>query len=321
MKKIIRIFCIIIAIFAILVLSSCVQEQAVSGITLVLDRANINMSVGDVYNVSWSTIPASDRSAEVSWRSSNEAVAICDGGVVRAVGEGRAIITATHSSGAYDVVSITVQNGRRKLFMMEGEIIQLKSDDLNAVLQDAECVSTDPKIAEISQNESGVIVNAGASGRCHIKLEADNASIVYCDLIVFSGENSGVNIEIDEFPIVVNYDVGRYQSAVEITNISVEKRNGREFLDQQTVQVELVYDMKKVYDSDGDDALNPTVFFIEVYSAERDGDEPIKVLEVHSDWIKNGETRQFVYVFNVDFELGDGDRNFTFKIKEIGEKE
>ena len=318
MKKIINLFCVILALFTIFILSSCTEDTN-NGITFIVDRTNMNMSVGDVYTVSWSVIPTPDEPDEVSWKSSNDTIVVCDGGVLRAVGEGRAIVTATHSSGAYDVISITVKNGNRKLYMLEGESYQLKREDINIALKSSACISSDSEIATISDNGDGIFITAHKKGVCDIKLETEKASIIYYDLVVLSRENSGVNIEIDEFPLVVNYDTGKYKSAVKITNISVEKRDSREFLDEHTVQVELVYDIQKIYDSDGDDSLNLVRFEIEVYSSDREGDVPIRTLEVHSGWItvESGEVKQFVYTFNVDFEVGNGERTFTFRIKEI----
>ena len=84
------------------------------------------------------------------------------------------------------------------------------------------------------------------------------------------------------------------------------------------VQVELVFTFRKVYDSDGDDANNLSKFVIEVYSDEHD--EMLKTLEVNTGWltVADGETKEYVYLFNAAFEYGD-ERNFDFIIKEISE--
>ena len=237
MKKIIRLFCVILAIFTIFMLSSCADVENSDGLIFVLDRTNMNMSIGDVYTVSWAVVPTPEEQTAVSWRSSDEAVVTCEGGVVRAVGEGRAIVTATHSTGAYDVITITVKDNNRKLYMLEGETIQLKGEDINIALKGAECVSSDTAVATAMRNESGALITAIAKGTSDIKLVTENASIIYYDLIVLSSENSGVNVDVGEFPLVVNYDSGRYQSAVEITNISVEKRDTREFLNEETATI------------------------------------------------------------------------------------
>ena len=325
MRKILYFISAIVALFAIFTLSSCGgEEQGGNGnVTLVLDRTDMDMSVGDVYTVSWSVIPRYDESSSVSWKSSDPAIVSCDGGVIRAVGEGRTIVTATHSSGAYRVIAITVENDTNKLYMLEGDSLQLSASDMEIALEGAVCISSDGDIATVSKSDGGVTVSANKKGMCDIRLETENASIIYYDLVVLSKENSGVNITTDEFPMVVNYDAGRYQSAVKITDIAIEKRDTRLYLDQKTVQVEISYMIEKIYDSEGNDSLNPTRFIIEVYSPESDSEGPLRELEVHTGWttVENVELKRFVYTFNVDFELGDGERSFTFKIKEIEEKE
>lgn len=323
MKKFLCFISAIIALFTIFALSSCDGNTASSAI-FVVDRTNMQMSVGDVYTVSWTVIPTPEGENSVSWKSSDTNIVTCDGGVVRAVGEGRAIVTATHSTGMYEVISVTVENDNNRLFMLEGETFQLKNVDMNAVLSDAECVSNDTTVASVSKNDGGALITATKSGRCDIKLEKENASVVYYNLIVLSKENSGVNVTTDEFPMTVNYDAGRYQSSVSVTNITVKKTDTREFLDEQTVLVEVSYELEKIYDSEGDEALNPVEFMIVVYSSEAQTDEPIRELEVHSGWltVSSGEKKTFTYMFYADFELGSGtERNYTFTIQEIGEQE
>ena len=323
MKRFIGIFCIIFALFGTLMLSSCEEESIGSGYTFVIDRTNMNMSVGDRATVSWSVIPTPESDSFVTWESSDENIVTCTDGVINAVGEGRAIVTATHSTGLYQVISIAVKNDNNKLYMLEGESLQVKASDINSALQGSECISSDEDIAVISKNDAGVLITASKKGKCDIRLENEGSSIIYYDLVVLSKENSGVNITTDECPLTVNYDTGRYQSAVRITNISVEKRDTREFLDQNTVQVELAYEIEKVFDSDGDESLNPTRFMIAVYSTEAEDENPLRELEVHTGWttVASGEIKRFVYTFNVDFELGDGERSYTFTIKEIEAKE
>ena len=324
MKKILYVISAILALFTIFALSSCGDADAGVRMTFIVDRENMQMSVGDTYTVAWTVIPTPDEPSFVSWKSSDTNVATCEGGVVRAVGEGKARITATHNSGAYEVIAVTVENDVNRLYMLEGETFQLENVDMNTVLAGAECTTSDTEIASVSKNDKGVIINASKSGRCDIRLETEKASIVYYNLIVLSEETAGVNVKTDEFPMTVNYDSGKFQSALNITNITVEKTATREFLDAQTVLVSVIYEFEKINDSDGDDALNPTEFVILVYTDEMEGDEPLRELAVHSGWtsVASKEKNTYTYSFYVDFNMGSGlERNFTFTIQEIGSKE
>ena len=318
MKKILCILCAIVALFAILALSSCAPDGEVEEVTFIIDRTALNMSVGDVYKMTYTALPKSETDS-VTWESSNESVVTCEGGVIIAVGDGRARIKATHSSGNYAVCSVTVGGDGKLLFVIEGQSVSLKERDINAKLNGADCISTDSEVASLVRDSGGVVISANKKGKCDIKLETDSSSMIYYNVVVLSAEDSGVSVTTDELPFVVNYDGGRYRSAIKITDLQITRTATRELLDEYLVQVELVFSYEKIFDSEGNDAENPVCFALEAYSGESEG--LIRTIDVETDWISVNETSEkkesFTYIFNAMLDVGEVGRSFTFRIVEV----
>lgn len=318
MKKILCILSVIMALFVILALSSCAPDGEVEEVTFIIDRMALNMSVGDVYTMKYTALPKSE-SDSVTWESSDEGVVTCEGGVITAVGDGRARIKATHTSGNYAICSVTVDGSGKLLFVIEGESVSIKERDLNAKLNGADCISTDSEVASVERDSGGVIISANKKGKCDIKLETDSSSMIYYNVVVLSAEDSGVSVTTDELPLVVNYDGGRYQNSLRITDLQITRTATRELLDEYLVQVELVLIYEKIFDSDGNDAENPVCFALEVYSGEAEG--LIRTIDVETDWISVNETSEkkesFTYIFNAMLDVGEVGRSFTFRIVEV----
>ncbi len=72
--------------------SKCGWKKATVDITLSLDKSTLTLKWGDSATITATVTPAG---TTVTWSSDNEAVATVDGGVVKAVGTGTAVITAT----------------------------------------------------------------------------------------------------------------------------------------------------------------------------------------------------------------------------------
>ena len=316
MIKLTRIICLVLALAAAVMLYSCGTDEPNEETTFVIDRTSLSMTVGDIYTMSWSSIPTSNDPADVTWESQDPEVVTCEGGVIVAVGEGRAIVTATHKNGRYSVCSISVSNEDKKLYMLEGESLVIKNKEINAILPGANCISTSADIATSEKDDVGVVINASCSGKAEIRIETEKSSLLYYDLVVLPKETSGINMTVDEFPITVNYDNGKYQTTLEILEVLITKYDTREYLNDGIVQVELTYVFRKVYDSEGSNSNNVSKFNIEVYSEESDG--YIRTLEVNTGrlTVDGGETKEFTYIFNAVLANGDGERNFTFKVTE-----
>lgn len=82
----------------------------VTGITM--NSGSETMNVGDWFELTYTIHPTNADNTEVEWQSTDTSVVIVDSsGIVRAIGEGTAIITATTVDGGYSAVcSIVVEN-------------------------------------------------------------------------------------------------------------------------------------------------------------------------------------------------------------------
>ena len=74
-----------------------------------LNASDLTLTKGDSYTLTYTIVP-SDAVGTVSWTSSNNSVASVNGGVVTAVGEGSAVITARVSGSVYATCNISVSS-------------------------------------------------------------------------------------------------------------------------------------------------------------------------------------------------------------------
>lgn len=118
------------------------ETVSVDGVTL--NRASSYLSVGDTINLIATVTPIGATDTSVTWSSSDETVATVENGLVTAVAEGKATITATTTDGGFEVSSkvvvskvdirnhVTVQNPEsdfRSLFTAENFEVYLPFED------------------------------------------------------------------------------------------------------------------------------------------------------------------------------------------------
>lgn len=82
-------------------------EKNTIGQGMILDPVQVEFTKGDTYTLTYTIVP-SDAVGTVSWSSSNNSVASVNGGVVTAVSEGFAIITAKVSNSVYATCKVSV---------------------------------------------------------------------------------------------------------------------------------------------------------------------------------------------------------------------
>ena len=101
-----RIFCLVLAVAVLLcMLTGCVNKSEVR-----LDETSLELNVGESYNIHATILPAG---AELQWASSDPSVATVNGGIVTAVGEGEAVITASISDRASAACKVTVARSEK----------------------------------------------------------------------------------------------------------------------------------------------------------------------------------------------------------------
>ena len=72
-----------------------VKQGKVAAERVVLSEEALMLAVGDLVELEADVLPANAESAELTWHSSNQSVVTCTGGVIKAVGDGTAVITAS----------------------------------------------------------------------------------------------------------------------------------------------------------------------------------------------------------------------------------
>ena len=194
-------------------------NQQVTGITL--GSSEITIYVGEEVTIEATLTPKNVSDAEIIWATANNNVATVDkNGVVKGVGSGSVIITATpadDSEGnymAYCLVTV-VELVTEVIIQEEAEVAVGKKLKLEATVQGETATnknvtwkSSNTKIATV--NEKGV-VKGKKVGKCIITVTATDGSGEYaeCELTVFIGTES---IEIDPSMSYIELVVGEQRT-------------------------------------------------------------------------------------------------------------
>ena len=168
-----------------------VENIAVSGITL--SQSAASLLTGELLTLTATVVPADAFDKTVTWSTSDESIAAVDGnGVVTAVAEGRATITAT-AGGHSAACLITVEKGvavsgitlQDRAFLVEGEVLSLTANIVpnNATNKTVIWSSSDESIVNVDDNG---VVTAVAEGRATITATAGRHSAV-CLITVEKG--------------------------------------------------------------------------------------------------------------------------------------
>lgn len=175
-------------------------------VSVQLDRFELDMLEGETVQLYPTVNPDNATDKTVTWESSDEAVAtVSDDGLVLAVGEGTAVITATAgaksatcnvkvSKPGQVVIDVTeVRLDKTKLTLKKGQEYQLTATvlPLNATYNTVTWTSSNIEVATVS--ETG-LVKALAQGTVVITAEAGEKSAV-CELTVTNTESGGGDIE------------------------------------------------------------------------------------------------------------------------------
>lgn len=117
-----------------------------------LNRSKITLDRGETYQLKAEITPSDAKDKNITWKSKNEKIATVKNGVVKAVGKGETVITATTSNGKKDECTVVVLNndtkkdGKRRSYSLE----EIKSKGKNKKQTD----SKDTKKADSKKDES-----------------------------------------------------------------------------------------------------------------------------------------------------------------------
>ncbi len=103
-----RVLALMLAVLMVIPSFATVFAETVSVEDVVLNRASSYLAVGDTITLTATVLPVNATDASVTWSTSDDTVATVDGGVVTALAEGEATITATTTDGGMTATSKVV---------------------------------------------------------------------------------------------------------------------------------------------------------------------------------------------------------------------
>lgn len=149
-----------------------------------------DMAPGQTLTARASVEPAgmlSDPARQLGWNSSNEAVAVAHNGVIKAVGEGTAVVTAVAINGVSASLQVRVMDAcvaleQNELNLAVGQTVKLKGRVLpkSASKRDSQWFSENPEIASVSGNK----VTGVAEGTTRVVARLSNGAQAFCDVTV-----------------------------------------------------------------------------------------------------------------------------------------
>jgi uncharacterized protein YjdB len=178
--------------------------------SLILDEKTKEMNVGETYRLGYVITPTNAANKEVSWSSSNTAVASVDAtGLIKAVAAGQAVITVKTADGTLTAsCTITVKQKATGITLdaTDLELYVNQSYELKATVTPAS--STDYKLTWESSNSTVATVDdkgkvtAISAGRTTITVKTSTGQVAYCYITV-KQQATGLQLNYKEKTIVI----------------------------------------------------------------------------------------------------------------------
>lgn len=187
--------------------------------SLALNEAEIKLAEYDSFTLTATVMPATTTQQEIAWASSDEAVATVSGGIVRALSQGHAIITATTTDGTNlsatcsvtvikPVAGIIAEPTQIELEVGKSTTIVAAAVPANATNTALVWTSDDETIATV--NQSG-LVTAVAEGNTRIIISAaDESGVEAVCAVTVTPLKSGISeVAVDSEKVSVFTTDGR----------------------------------------------------------------------------------------------------------------
>ena len=219
---------IVLIAFALCACKKTPEDTIVPVASVTLSQSEAEMEIGETVQLQAQISPSNATEKEVMWGSSKQSVAtVSDAGLVTAVGEGSAKITATAGGKtATCVVTVTKPEGpvvhvesvsldKTDASLEIGQSLTLTATVLpeNAADKSVEWKSTNPAIAEVDQNGTVTAISSGAvtitvttndgekAAACEITVTevfvpVESVTFEHADLIVFKGDSYQINVTV-----------------------------------------------------------------------------------------------------------------------------
>ncbi|MFQ9158205.1 MAG: Ig domain-containing protein [Blautia sp.] len=240
--------------------TSAVQEAGAS----ISGGQNVQLSeIGDAFNAD-KTLTVMDfdgtklehGSAGVVWTSDNEAVATVKDGVIVAVGQGTAVITATLPNGNYTTYTVTVApaqiSAEISTFDVDLNDKNLDPEDYNlsTLLTVKNAKMDDVVYSDFNQNiiqvdVDGLVTFTGKTGTTYVRAQIKNTDAYV--IITFNVTDSAT-----PDPITINYAPGALQN-IEVKEGQAYEKNLRDFIEVK--QGSAFTDLTNVTWSSNDDSV------------------------------------------------------------------
>ena len=208
---------------ALLCLGGCVpntppeQDKPASVESVTLNTTSMELEIGESATLTAYVRPQSVK-ADVTWSSSHPGIASVAGGVVTAISEGAAVITAT-ADGKSDYCRVTVKKADvpdvevetitlkpNAVTLAEGETLQLTADvqPINANDRSVSWSTSNPAVAGVDKNGLVTAVSTGSatiaathgnvSGFCKVTVTASSVEVVPVESITISRTSAALKV-------------------------------------------------------------------------------------------------------------------------------
>lgn len=291
----------LLAIIILLVptLTACGGDQEPPYV--VLSKANVVLSVGDVYTLDATVRPESQAHLPIEWESNNPNVVTCEGGTLRAKSVGSAVVRASVNGGNAFSARVKVTDAATKhVNMIVGDVITIAEHEYKNIFEgEFTWSSSDSSVAEFDDG----VITAASVGNAVIRMCKGDDSITLYSISVFENINSMVDFTAPDLPVSLSYKSG--MSEVEVRSFSYSLEEDKESAIHR-ILVTFTINYQKTADISGSESRNRTGFYIELYSDEVGY---CKTYTVESDFMYVGQTATFSSQFYAD--ISNGMRHFN----------
>lgn len=178
---------------------------------ITISSSEKELVIGQEYTLTATIVPENATYKDVKWFSSNSNIAsVDDNGKIVAVAEGECNIGASTKNGKADVCKVTVKPveiteikisaSEKELIVGEEFVLTATIVPENATYKDVEWISSDTKIATVSNTG---VVKTIKEGECDISAKAKNGKTAVCKIIVKAIDVEGITLNVTEKVIEV----------------------------------------------------------------------------------------------------------------------
>ena len=294
-----------------------------------LSETELNMTIGEKASISATVSPSNATNRNVTWSSTNTAVADYVNGNIVALGEGMCVIKATSSNGMVASCSVKVEKAPvlaesvgfsvETVYLSVGDSdIFLTLDVLPKALDSYKGTVSSSDNTIVSATYSGdenmkVTFNAKSAGNAIITVTLDGGKSASVNVIVIDPSDL-VKINLPSLPKTVSYTYDKKYPLEDhtyargrIDSIDVELT----VIDKNNILVYITLNGTKTYDEDGSYGTQTLRYNLDLYK-ENDVFCERKQMTVYD--ISNGQTFSNSYAFRAIIDNNMTPREFTIKL-------